>query len=207
MPQLSTISRWYDPFNLRPEDVAERDLIISLSHLCRFNGHIELFYSVAQHSIAVARLVKVRGGDPPTVLQALLHDAPEAYLCGDIPGPLKKHLRVYPGDVQEGYHGSGIVSESVNAVEWDMRQIIHESLGCALPTEEREEMVHQADRDVLRVEFFHLKPKALHLKFMLSSDMKDDALRMGLITHGDNHPLSIQIHFSDEFNRLRGLLQ
>lgn len=193
MPQLSTISRWYDPLDLKPGDVDERDLAISLSHLCRFNGHINKFYSVAQHSIAVARLVEVRGGNPPTVLQALLHDASEAYLCGDVPGPLKVGFSLFGLDIRTR--------------EWCMRKVIHEALGCPLPTQEREETVHQADLDMLRVEFFHLKLKELHLKFMLYYDMKDDALGVGLTTHGYDHPLHVQIHFSDEFSRLKGLLK
>jgi len=203
MLQLSTISRWYDPLDLKPEDVDERDLAVSLSHLCRFNGHIEPFYSVAQHSIAVARLVEVRRGSPKTVLQALFHDASEAYLCGDIPGPLKKHLRVYTEDVREGYHGSGRVSESVSFVEWGIRKIIHEGLGCPPPTKASEKMVHQADRDTLGVEVLSLKLKHLHEGFSPSvMDPFSDALKVGL-TH-DEHGY---FDFISELDRVKALLK
>lgn len=187
MCQLSTISRWFDPLDLKPEDVDGRDLAVSLSHLCRFNGHIDKFYSVAQHSIAVARLVEVRGGGPPTVLQALLHDAPEAYLCGDVPGPLKV--------------GVGLFGLDIRTREWCMRRVIHEALGCSPPIQEWEEMVHKADRDMLKVEFFHLKPKELHLKFMLYSDMKDDALGAGLYKETLS-PSGIEFCFRNELGRL-----
>lgn len=199
MPQLSTISRWYDPLDLKPGDVDERDLAVSLSHLCRFNGHIDKFYSVAQHSIAVARLVEVRGGDSPTVLQALLHDASEAYLCGDIPGPLKRSISFYTDHIRD---------MSIRDLEWDMRVVIHQALGCEPPTEEREEMVHKADRDMLKVEVLHLKPEALHPDFhKVFGSAPEDAKGVGLTTHGYDHPLHVQIHFSDEFSRLKGLLK
>jgi 5'-deoxynucleotidase YfbR-like HD superfamily hydrolase len=65
------------------------DIAHSLSHQCRFNGHLPTFYSVAHHSILTAERV-----DPEHKLAALLHDASEAYLC-DIPRPIKPHLTNY----------------------------------------------------------------------------------------------------------------
>ncbi|MCY1211804.1 hypothetical protein D9M71_271920 [compost metagenome] len=62
------------------------DIAYSLGQLCRFNGHTGTFYSVAQHSIIVADLVPAE-----YQLQALLHDAAEAYV-GDMASPLKKLL-------------------------------------------------------------------------------------------------------------------
>ena len=65
------------------------DIAHGLSNQCRFAGHTKEFYSVAQHSIHVAELAPVK-----YILQALLHDASEAYLC-DIPRPIKKRLPEY----------------------------------------------------------------------------------------------------------------
>lgn len=61
------------------------DIAQSLGKICRFNGQISHFYSVAQHSVLVSALA-------PEYLKrpALIHDAPEAYLQ-DIISPLK-HL-------------------------------------------------------------------------------------------------------------------
>ena len=59
-----------------------------LSRICRFAGHCAGFMSVAEHSVAVARIVMTT--DPGHALEALMHDASEAYL-GDMPRPIK-HL-------------------------------------------------------------------------------------------------------------------
>jgi 5'-deoxynucleotidase YfbR-like HD superfamily hydrolase len=61
----------------------------SLSHQCRFGGHLPTFFSVAQHSIMVSEHVPQEHR-----LAALLHDASEAYLV-DIPKPIKPHLTNY----------------------------------------------------------------------------------------------------------------
>lgn len=71
-----------------PDEIVIDDIAHALSHICRFGGHTEKFFSVAQHSILVADHVMRRGASPSIALQALLHDASEAY-TGDVSRPLK----------------------------------------------------------------------------------------------------------------------
>lgn len=68
-----------DPDNVRIEDIAH-----SLANQCRFTGHTKEFYSIAQHCYLTSRLVPKE-----YQLQALLHDASEAYLA-DLARPIKK---------------------------------------------------------------------------------------------------------------------
>ncbi|MEM0949571.1 MAG: phosphohydrolase [Pseudomonadota bacterium] len=77
------------PTEPRVQDIRIEDIAHSLSQLCRYGGHTSEFYSVAQHSVLVARCVPVEHR-----LWALLHDAPEAYVV-DVPRPLKHQLQGY----------------------------------------------------------------------------------------------------------------
>ena len=74
------------PLDPHPDEVDIRDIAHALSMLCRFTGHTKRFWSVAEHSLLVARLAPER-----LKLAALLHDATEAYLS-DISRPMKRQL-------------------------------------------------------------------------------------------------------------------
>lgn len=73
------------------------DIAHALSNLCRFGGHSNAFYSVAQHSVLMAEefdyveLQKV----------ALMHDATEAY-CQDLIRAVKHMLPAYK-EIEEGF--------------------------------------------------------------------------------------------------------
>lgn len=71
------------------EDIDIIDIAHALSRMPRFGGHTEQFYSVAQHCIMCSchALEEYK-------LEALLHDASEAYLM-DLPSPVKKQIGEY----------------------------------------------------------------------------------------------------------------
>ncbi len=79
----------YWPLDPRAEEVGIVDIAHALAMICRYGGHCQQFYSVAEHSVHVSRLVPAEHA-----LVALMHDATEAY-CADVPRPLKKHLANY----------------------------------------------------------------------------------------------------------------
>jgi hypothetical protein len=81
--------RQFWPLDPRPGDVYIDDIAAALSKMCRFGGHCRRFYSVAEHSIHVARAASQENR-----FAALMHDASEAYLC-DIVRPLKPFLANY----------------------------------------------------------------------------------------------------------------
>lgn len=83
--------RLVDLTSFKIEDVVDNDIAHALSMICRYGGHIPSHYSVAEHSVLVSRLVEHWGYAPTFQLQALLHDAAEAYI-GDMVRPLKSFM-------------------------------------------------------------------------------------------------------------------
>lgn len=82
------------PLDPRLEEFQAEDIAHALSLLCRANGHVPHFYSVAQHSIYCAREAEKRGFSKRVQLACLLHDASEAYLS-DVTRPVKRHMGQY----------------------------------------------------------------------------------------------------------------
>lgn len=75
-----------------PDVVTLEDIAHATSNICRFGGHVRRFYSVAEHSVLVSRIVEAWGFTSNASLgAALLHDAHEAYIW-DAPSPLKPLL-------------------------------------------------------------------------------------------------------------------
>ena len=95
----------------RPDDVVIDDIAHALSMLCRFTGHVRTFYSVAQHCVLVAEVVRrFQPENRPLHLAALLHDAAEAYIQ-DLPRPIKRlnGIRAFYKPVEE------VVEEAIRA--------------------------------------------------------------------------------------------
>ena len=90
--QVYPASKFY-PFDPRPEEVTLEGIAHGLSRICRYSGAPERHYSVAEHSVHMARYLACRGpvvDDVMIALVALFHDAPEA-LSGfnDVGRPVK----------------------------------------------------------------------------------------------------------------------
>lgn len=83
-----------NPLNPDPNLILINDIAHSLSLMCRANGHVSDFFSVAQHSICCAEEALARGYSNRVALALLLHDGSEAYLA-DITRPVKKSLTFY----------------------------------------------------------------------------------------------------------------
>lgn len=87
--------QWFDIMRPEAYEFDIEEIAHALSNLCRYTGHTNGFYSVAEHSVHVARIV-------PSGLRlcGLLHDAGEAYI-GDVASPLKALLPRYK-EIEEG---------------------------------------------------------------------------------------------------------
>ncbi len=86
--------RRFWPMDPRSDDVFIEDIAHGLSMQCRYAGHCIRFYSVAEHSVLIARWLLAQGSGAETALWGLLHDASEAYLV-DVPRPVKPFLEGY----------------------------------------------------------------------------------------------------------------
>ncbi len=82
--------RYFDPLNPKSEGIYIEDIAHALSLMCRFNGHIREFYSVAEHSIRATECVST----VKDKLWVLFHDAAEAYIA-DLITPIKQYFSEY----------------------------------------------------------------------------------------------------------------
>lgn len=85
--QLHSGRKFYYFDKDRSDTITIDDIAHSLSMQCRFNGHIDEFYSVAQHSVEVSMHVCIENR-----IHGLLHDAAETFI-GDLVSPFKGILK------------------------------------------------------------------------------------------------------------------
>lgn len=120
----------YYPADPRVEDVRLVDIAHALANQCRYVGHCDRFYSVAEHSVYVSQCVP-----PEHAFAALMHDAEEAY-TGDMSRPMK-----------EVFRAAGItLFDELAALSWSVIAKRFD-LPAVLP-----ECVHVADNRVLLAE-------------------------------------------------------
>lgn len=134
------------------EDFHIRDAAHALSLICRGNGQVKQFFSVAQHCINCALEAEARGFSKRVVLACLLHDTGEAYLS-DVPRPFKKYLKDYEifeerllSMVYRKYLGSDVTQEEQNCIRqvdndllaYDLYYLLNEGSRETLPQLKRE---------------------------------------------------------------------
>jgi uncharacterized protein len=118
---IKTISGIYvDVFEPKPEMFVIEDIAHALSMIPRWGGHFPFFYSVARHSREVSFRTK---GDK---LEALMHDASEAYLM-DLPRPIKRNMPEY------------------KAIEDGLMMVIAEKFGFQYPLSEETKRADKAE--------------------------------------------------------------
>ncbi len=94
-----------NPLAPHPDQIEIKDIAHSLTMLCRFNGHVRHFWSVAQHSLLGVTLIQngvleifseydKERDFYQTQIDFLLHDSAEAYLS-DLITPVKRQLPLY----------------------------------------------------------------------------------------------------------------
>jgi 5'-nucleotidase len=113
----------------RPEEVHLEDIAHHLSMLCRYNGGVREFYSIAQHSCIVSDNLPW-----DLAAQGLMHDAAE-YVCGDMVRPVKKNVVGYDGveELNARAIGTAFGMDLVN-----LPALVHEADMRALFTEKRD---------------------------------------------------------------------
>lgn len=80
-----------DPLDVRSFLINIEDIAHSLAMQCRYGGHSNRFYSVAEHSVLISRALESNSYSEGIAFAGLLHDAAEAYI-GDIITPLKTQI-------------------------------------------------------------------------------------------------------------------
>ena len=124
-----------------PKDIHKQDIARGLAYQCRFNGHCDRFYSVAEHSMRVAEACRnaamTQEEGKRLWALGLLHDAAEAYV-GDMVSTLKKQCPTFCD------------------IEDQVESAIHDRFGLGDPTLEEGSLVYKIDKWVLVWEMEHL---------------------------------------------------
>lgn len=163
-------------FDPKPEQIFIEDIAHALSQLCRYGGHCDPFYSVAQHSIIASYLI-----EPKFALDALCHDFSEAYIM-DLPRPIKYQIEQYRNMEDKLY--------SVIAEKFNLPQIIPDD-------------VHMIDSLMIKEfewDYFMLKiPKENHKKFyeLFFENKKPEDVRQEFLKRFEKLN---KIHLSENFD-------
>lgn len=124
--------RHFRPFAPSKHDFTYDDICFGLARINRFGGQCER-YSVAEHSVLVATIVRDHFHRPDLVAAALFHDAPEAFY-GDMISPIRRGMPEY----NRMYAiGEAVVLDALG-VKLPLPQVVVEADGLALALEARD---------------------------------------------------------------------
>lgn len=128
---------YINPFNMTKNEISILDIAHSLSQKPRFNGNLNFYYSVADHSVWIANKLEEKVPyNPKLCLRGLLHDASEAYLW-DIPTPLKEYPQM----------------EQLSKAVQDLQRLIDSKYLTESWTEEHNNAIKKLDRKALEIEW------------------------------------------------------
>jgi hypothetical protein len=172
--------RAFDLVEPRPSMISIVDITQALSQLCRYTGHTNTFYSVAEHSIHCSQIVP-----EPLARYAMLHDAAEAYI-GDISYPMKQ-----------------LLGPLVKPIEAKIERVIFESFGLVpiedLPLADQQAIKH-ADLQMLKIEREELLGRqvdGIDLEWPLLEGIPLPNVRLALWNH-----LEAKMMWTSRFNYL-----
>lgn len=135
---------WVDLLNPSGPALANMaEIAVALSNICRFTGHVKKFYSVAQHSVYVSRIMATMVVGKESTRAAtigLLHDISEAFLS-DVSAPLKQY-RGMSGYVQ---------------LEAGWQRMLYVLHGIGSLTSYEKQLLHTADKSVAAWEALQLQ--------------------------------------------------
>ena len=174
-----------DVLKFSDEMVSLDDIIASLSKICRYNGHVPHFYSVAEHSVLVAEHLAQQGHGALMCLTGLLHDAAEAYV-GDMVRPLKNHPEF---------------GSTHQTIESRVSERIHTVLGGFYP---HPEAVHLADKAVYEWEVDNIRTGLVRgLEPQMAAKLFQTAFR--LLSASSDAEMLANDNYSAACERIRSL--
>jgi hypothetical protein len=134
---ITASGRQFWPLDPRADEVDLWDVATGLAFQGRYNGQGRHFFSIAQHSVELARWFVGRR-DLPNARWALLHDAWEAY-AGDVIRPIKRDLPEYVAIERRGepvvWAALGLEGELPAAVKDADSRILGDEMQALFPAE------------------------------------------------------------------------
>jgi 5'-deoxynucleotidase YfbR-like HD superfamily hydrolase len=133
---LTKSGQYFDFLHPERYSIEITDIAHALANTCRFAGQCKQFYSVAQHSVYVSRIVPEEDA-----FAGLMHDCAEAFI-GDVSRPLKRMLpdyRVIEKRIEAAlFAGLGLPAKLPDSVKLADRQMLFSEQAKLLPPHDDE---------------------------------------------------------------------